>query len=212
MIFASFDLDGTITNTLDLIVRGMKGQGFRPVNDDTRKSFFFRFEKGYAPPPDFMWDIFFYRLFTEQHDEIELVDDHVEKFLQSVYDVGQEPIRIITSRPEGALMHWSCQALLKRLLPDIKFSIDVVPCSSDKIKYTLGTDIFFDDRRKTVIEMSEAGQIVFMRNTSYNDLGLRKYMQIEDVALMDLGPGDIVVYDNFKQLIELNVRGLIAPF
>jgi hypothetical protein len=144
------------------------------------------------------------------------IDGHVFEFLKKVHDVGKEPIRVITSRPSGVLMHWSICTMLKRLFPDIVFSVDVVGSGSLKHNYMFGTDIFFEDRRKTVRELSEKGNIVFMRNYSYNCLFTGKvkkgeYQWIEDVYPLDLKAGDIVVYDNFRQVMDANVIKLIAP-
>jgi hypothetical protein len=106
--------------------------------------------------------------------------------------------------------------MLNRLFPDIVFSVDVVGSGEVKGKYTFGTDIFFEDRRKTVRELSKQGNIVFMRNDSYNCLFLKgvkkgEYTWIEDVFPLDLKAGDIVVYDNFRQIIDSKVIKIIAP-
>jgi hypothetical protein len=215
MIFASFDLDGTLVNSLDLIYEALASSGYM-VDRQDHKEFQLKFLKGCAPPPDFQWELFFYRLMTERHDEVEPIDEHVFEFLKEIYDVGQEPIRVITARTNGVLAHWSVCALLNRLFPDIKFSVDIVGSGSVKHEYMFGTDIMFEDRRKTVRELSEQGNIVFMRRDSYNCLlqgGVKKgeYQWIEDVFPLDLKAGDIILYDNFRQVIDSKVISIIAP-
>ena len=210
MIFASFDLDGTLVNSLDLIYNGLAAGGYL-VDKEDHAEFQLNFKKGCAPPLDFQWDLFFYRLFTERHDEIEPIDRHVVEFMSTVYGSGQEPIRVITSRPDGVLMHWSTCALLKRIFPDIAFSVDIVGSGEVKGKYSFGTDIFFEDRRKTVRELSKQDNIVFMRADSYNHLEIHEYISIQDVFPLDLKAGDIVVYNDFGQLLAADIIRLLAP-
>jgi hypothetical protein len=210
MIFASFDLDGTLVNSLDLIYSALASSGYI-VDANNHNKFHFKFKEGLAPPPDFQWELFFYRLFTERHDEILPVDRHVAEFMSTVYASGNEPIRVITSRPNGVLMHWSTCALLNRLFPDMTFSVDIVGSGSVKGKYTFGTDIFFEDRRKTVRELANQDNIVFMRRDSYNNLERTEYIAIQDVFPLDLTAGNIVVYDDFGQLLEADIVRLLAP-
>ena len=210
MIFASFDLDGTLVNSLDLICDGLANSGYI-VDKEDHADFNINFKEGYAPPPDFQWELFFYRLLTERHDEIKPIDEHVFEFLKKIYDVGQEPIRVITARSNGVLMHWSTCALLNRLFPDIAFSVDIVGSGTVKNEYMFGTDIMFEDRRKTVRELAEQDNIVFMRRASYNHLKHDEYISIKDVFPLDLKAGNIVVYDNFRQVIDAKVVSLIAP-
>lgn len=211
MIFASFDLDGTLVNSLDLICDGLDNSGYI-VDKDDHAEYNLKFKKGCAPPPDFQWELFYYRLLTERHDEIEPIDENVFEFLQKIYAVGREPIRVITARSNGVLMHWSICTMLKRLFPDIAFSIDIVGSGTVKNEYMFGTDIIFEDRRKTVRELAKHGNIVFMRAESYNSLfGKEEYTWIEDVFPLDLKAGDIVVYDNFRQIMDAKIVGLVAP-
>jgi hypothetical protein len=210
MIFASFDLDGTLIDSLDLIYEGLASSGYM-VDKQNHPKFQLNFLKGCAPPPDFQWELFFYRLFTERHDEIMPIDDHVVEFISKVYAIGEEPVRVITSRPDGVLMHWSTCTMLRRLFPDIAFSVDIVGSGSVKNKYTFGTDIFFEDRRKTVRELSRQENIVFMRRDSYNHLESFEYIAIQDMFPLDLKAGDIVVYDDFRQLLQADIIRLLAP-
>ena len=210
MIFASFDLDGTLVNSLDLICDGLDNSGYI-VDREDHVEFNIKFKKGCAPPPDFQWELFFYRLLTERHDEIKPIDEHVFEFLKKISDAGREPIRVITARANGVLMHWSTCALLNRLFPDIAFSVDIVGSGSVKNDYMFGTDMIFEDRRKTVRELAKHGNIVFMRKDSYNHLKPKEYIWIENVFPLDLKIGDIVVYDNFRQILDANLVNLIAP-
>jgi len=210
MIFASFDLDGTLVNSLDLIYDGLAASGYIVAKED-HEEFNINFKKGHAPPTDFQWDLFFYRLFTERHEEIVPIDEHVVEFMNQIHRIGGEPIRVITARPNGVLMHWSTCTLLNRIFPDITFSVDIVGSGSVKNNYAFGTDMFFEDRRKTVRRLAEEDNIVFMRRDTYNKLEKHEYIRIQDIYPLDLTAGDIVVYDDFAQLLDRKIVKLIAP-
>lgn len=213
MHFAKFDLDSTLIDTEALIFLALAEQGYM-IDEGAHDSYNFKFLDGCAPPPDFQWDVFFYRMLTERVDELKPVDEYVERFLELVYD-GQCPIHIITARAPGVLMHHACMDTLGRCFPDVEFTVSIVRSGSDKVKYMDCADIFFDDRRKTAIELVKHGNICVMPNKSYNKIpdhsGL-SVTEIEDLDLMYLGPGDIIRYDDFKQVIESGLCGLIAPF
>jgi phosphoglycolate phosphatase-like HAD superfamily hydrolase len=213
MIFASFDIDGTLVNTYDLISLAFAERGF--MLDTNNVEYDFKFIDGQGPPPDFQWDLFFYRLFTERFDEIKPIDDYVYEFLKKIYKDGSEPVRTITARPSGMLMHHCCSELLKRLFPDIDFSIDVVGSGSEKYRYMLGSDIMFEDRRKTAIELSKKGIIVFVRKAEYNfmeESGNVCYLYNLECDLRELSPGSIILYDNFENLLCCGVDRLAGPF
>jgi FMN phosphatase YigB (HAD superfamily) len=101
----TFDLDGTLINTEELIKTAHGEQGYM-LSPEDKDQFSFKFIEGYGPPPDFQWDLFFYRLFTERFDELSPVDSHVQEFIEFLYLRGdKKPIRIITARPYGVLMY-----------------------------------------------------------------------------------------------------------
>jgi hypothetical protein len=212
MIFASFDMDETIVKTLDLILLALAERGYMVK---PQESFDFKFIDGQAPPPDFQWDLFFYRLFTERFSEIKPIDDHVYEFLKAIYKDGEEPIRVITARPNGMLMHYCCSELLKGLFPDIAFSIDIVDSGADKHKYMFGSDIMFEDRRKTALDLASRGIIVFVRRANYNifdDSKNIRHIHNPGCDLRELSPGTIILYDNFKDLMDAGVDRLVRPF
>ncbi len=145
-------MDNTLLGTSDLISLALAEQGYMVKPPQTE--FNFNFIEGYAPPEDFQWDVFFYRLFTERYKEIKPVDDEVHRFLQMVYGDGSEPIRVVTARPTGTLMHYCCMKTLAQCFPDIEFQVSIVGSGTDKHRYTFGTNIFFEDRRQTAKELS----------------------------------------------------------
>ncbi len=202
---AAFDLDGLLVDSMNLIVSGMKSAGYQILLDEKRE-FHFKFKKGAEPPKDFLWDVFFYRLFTERFDEIEPVDIAVGQFLRVLQMETGDPIRIITSRPKGALMHFSTEMLLDRLFPEIDFSIEVVGSWKEKIRYLYDKRVFFEDRRKTSVDMARRGITVFMRNTNYNHIGAQH--KHYPVSSLDHGvpaqhaPGMIFTFDSFKELLD----------
>jgi len=209
MIFASFDIDGTLVNSYDLISLAFAERGF--MLDPNNTAYDFKFIDGHCPPPDFQWDLFFYRLFTERFDEIKPIDEYVYEFLQKIYKDGSEPVRAMTARSRGMLMHHCCSELLRRLFPDIDFSIDVVGSGSEKYRYLFGSDIMFEDRRKTALELSAKGIIVFVRRTSYNFFKCSdniRYIQHIGCDLRELPAGSIILYDNFKDLLDHGVDRL----
>ena len=202
-----FDMYGTLINSLDLIKLSLGELGYmvHPVQNH----FNFKFIEGYAPPIDFQWDTFFYRLFTERFDELQVIDEFAYEFLQGI-SVDRKPVHIITSRPKGMLMHYTIGKTLERLFPDIEFVIDIVNRWSDKWSRMGGAHFYFEDRRKTCISLSEIGMIVFMRRTSYNKIGSgnRFFGKCIDIANVDpdfIPRGSIIQYDTFDDVINLRI-------
>ncbi|NNL43296.1 MAG: hypothetical protein HKO79_12475 [Desulfobacterales bacterium] len=199
-IRAAFDLDGVLANSLDIILDSLTSLGYLPKLND-RNEFHFNFQKGLAPPKDFLWDVFFYRLFTERFDEITLVDDYSVDFLNEIYAFTNEPIRIITARPSGALMHHATMTWLDRNYPDVSFSVDVVGSGSVKHQYMYDKSMIFEDRRKTSVSMALLGYDVFMINTDYNRLDDLEYW-----------PEHLRTFDSFEDLLFDDVTmELICP-
>jgi len=207
-IFANFDMDNTLVSTEDLITLALAELGYMVKPPQTQ--FDFNWIEGYAPPPDFQWDVFFYRLFTERYKELRPIDDEVHRFLQMVYGDGSEPVRVVTARPAGSLMHYCCMKTLEQCFPDIEFSINVVGSGASKMRYTFGADIFFEDRRKTAIQLSEHGQIVFLKDYTYNQIDHSVHIFEKDPLLL-MVPGTIVRFDDYEQVIESDVIKFIRP-
>jgi len=204
MIYASFDLDGVLLNSLPIILDALSNQGY-PVDLSKRGGFFFDFEDGKAPPEDFLWDVFFYRLFTERWEELTPVDDNVVEFIQDVHERSGSPVHIITSRPKGAFMHHCTMLSLKKNFPGVDFSVDIVGSSSEKPRWMFGTDIIFEDRRRTAINMSRIGYIVFLINRDYNRL--EDSVHSKDIKNLhhlggEIKSGDIITFDNYNDLMS----------
>ena len=212
MLLAKLDLDSTLVNTDELIELALAENGFM-LDPAKCNSWNYEFIEGYEPPPDFQWDVFFYRLFTERLDELRPVDEWVHCFLNDI-SIGGHPIHIITARPEGILMHHACMSTLERCFPDVEFYVTIVKSGSDKLRYMENADIMFEDRRKTAKQLAEAGNIVMVPRKEYNHIGEvdGKVKDIKDITLDGLKYGDIVMYDNFRQVINSGIQHLIAPF
>jgi len=215
MLLAKFDLDSTLINSSDLIELALAESGFM-LNPDRENSWWFRFIKGYAPPKDFQWDVFFYRLFTERLDELKPVDEFVNTFLEKIYSESSAPIHVITARPEGVLMHHACMKTLERCFPNVEFQVTIVKSGSEKIRFMGEADIMFEDRRKTALDLAKNGNIVMMPAKDYNIIDLKTYginlLRIEDLDISGCKYGDIVVYDNFKQVMDSGISNLISSF
>ena len=210
MIFAKFDLDSTLVNSDELIALALAEQGYM-LNPDINDKFEFNFIEGYAPPPDFQWDVFFYRLFTERFDELKPIDEHVNEFLESVYD-GRVPLHVLTARTDGAIMHHACMRTLENCFPNVEFIVSVVSSGDVKINYMDHADIIFEDRRKTALQMSREGIICIMPNKSYNKMPKGLYsMNIGDVELQNMKKGDIIRFDNYKQVLDSCIELIISP-
>ena len=200
-IRAAFDIDGILVESLDLILKGLEVRGFAPKLDN-RSGFHFQFGKN-KPPKDFLWDVFFYRLFTEKFDQMKPVDEYVIKVLEEIYFETGEPIRCITSRPKGALMHYATNATLELLFPEVEFSVEVVGSWKDKHRFMYSKDVFFEDRRKTCLNLADMGYIVFMRSTPYNPIANYPHLlHISEVEELGCRFGDIILYDDMSQIWE----------
>jgi hypothetical protein len=212
MLLAKFDLDSTLVNTDELIELALAENGFM-LDPEKRTAWNYEFIEGYEPPPDFQWDVFFYRLLTERLDELRPIDEWVYDFLRRV-SRGGHPIHVITARSEGILMHHACMSTLDRCFPDIEFYVTIVKSGSDKVRYLENADIMFEDRRKTARQLSKAGNIVLVPRKEYNamDESDASVRDIRDITLESCRYGDIIMYDNFSQVLMSGLQHLIAPF
>jgi hypothetical protein len=213
MIFAKFDLDSTLIKTSELIELALAEQGYM-LKPDGHTGWFYEFIEGYEPPPDFQWEVFFYRLLTERLDELKPLDEYVNGFLESIYD-GKNPIHVITARTDGVIMHHACMSTLERCFPNVEFHVAIVKSGDDKLRYMGITDIFFEDRRRTALQFSAAGNTVVMPRKTYNYIpnGHDHYViDIEELDLSRTGNGCIIMFDNFKQVADSGLLSLIAPF
>ena len=211
MIFAKFDLDSTLVNTDELIELALAEQGYM-LEPGAHTGWFYTFIKGYEPPPDFQWEVFFYRLLTERCDELKPVDEWTNDFLERIYE-GGDPVHVITARTDGVLMHHACMSTLDRCFPNVEFYVSVVKSGNEKAKYMGQCDLMFEDRRKTALQLQAAGNIVVMPNKEYNYIQSSDSVSVFDIA--DCGtpsPGDIIRYDNFKQVLESEIPLLVRPF
>lgn len=210
MTIAKFDLDSTLVNSEELIELALAESGFM-LDPNKRDKFKFEFIKGYEPPPNFHWEVFFYRLFTERLDELKPVDNYVNMFLEAIYD-GKHPIQIITARPNGAIMHFSCMRTLERCFPNVEFSVDIVKAGSDKIDYMDGASVMFEDRRLTAQQLSAAGITCFVPKKEYNSLyGLNVYDIQEIYGCEAIPTGSIIRYDSFAKILARRVDLFVIP-
>jgi hypothetical protein len=208
LIFAKFDLDCTLINTDRLIALALAEHGFM-IDEDKRDKFHFVWLEGYEPPPDFQWDVFYYRLLTERLDELQPVDLYVNEFLESFKD----PIPVITARVSGAIMHHACMKTLDKCFPNVEFSVTIVDSGDQKWKYMGQADIFFEDRRQTALDLYSRGNIVVMPNKCYNEMkhmGLNT-INVEDFDVSHCGPQTIIRYDDFGQVIDSDIGLLVSP-
>jgi hypothetical protein len=213
MIYGKFDLDSTLVNTDELTELALAEQGYM-LSPEPRSGWFYEFIKGYEPPPDFQWEVFFYRLLTERLDELKPFDEYTNGFLESIYD-GKNPIHVLTARTDGVIMHHSCMSTLERCFPNVEFQVTIVKSGDEKLRYMDDADVMFEDRRRTALQFSAAGNIVVMPRKSYNhikDSDEQYIVDIEDMELHMIGGSDIIVFDNYKQVADSGILSLIAPF
>jgi hypothetical protein len=213
MICASFDLDNTLIYSDPLIIDGLKKLGYI-VSEGPQKSYGYEFEKGFEPPVDFQWDFFFYRLFVERFDELKPIDDGVVQFMKEIYRDGKEAIKVVSSRPEGILMHHCTMKTLSRCFPDIDFSLDIVGDNTSKLKYVGGNDIFFEDRPETIIEMASHGMAVFKPRHEYNVLDRFKYefpiIDVNEIKFSYVFGGAVIEFDSYIELLENDVVSKVS--
>jgi hypothetical protein len=213
MIYAKFDLDSTLINTDDLIELALAEQGYM-LDPGKHIGWFYTFIEGHEPPPDFQWEVFFYRLLTERLDELKPVDEYLNGFLESIYN-GVDPIHVITARTSGVVMHHACMSTLERCFPNVEFHVSILKSGEDKVRYMGEADLMFEDRRLTALQLSSAGNMVVMPRKSYNHITKspdRFVVDIEKINLEKTGGGDIIVFDNYGQVADSGLLSLIAPF
>jgi hypothetical protein len=211
MIFAKFDLDSTLVDTGELISLALAEQGYM-MKPEPQTGWFYEFIEGHEPPPDFQWEVFFYRLLTERLDELKPVDIFVNEFLEKI-SAGGDPVHVITARTNGVIMHHACMSTLERCFPNVEFHVSVLKSGEDKLKYMGECDIMFEDRRKTALQLSHAGNVVAMPNMSYNEIPNDGDNYVVDIeACGTPGPGDIIRYDNFGQVLESSLLTFSRPF
>lgn len=209
MLFAKFDLDSTLVNTDDLISLALAEQGYM-LDPNNHDRFNFNFLDGYAPPPDFQWEVFFYRLLVERLDELEPVDPWTNEFLEKIYD-GKNPIHVITARSQGVMMHHACMSTLERCFPNVEFYVTIVKSGDEKIKYMGLCDFMFEDRRKTALQLSKEGNIVIMPNKEYNQIPCDESNFVADVRHCGTpDPGDILRFDNYGDVLSSVIPLLVA--
>jgi hypothetical protein len=213
MIYAKFDLDSTLINTDDLIELALAEQGYM-LDPGKHIGWFYTFIEGHEPPPDFQWEVFFYRILTERLDELKPVDEYVNGFLESIYN-GVDPIHVITARTSGVVMHHACMSTLERCFPNVEFHVSILKTGEDKVRYMGEADLMFEDRRLTALQLSAAGNIVVMPRKSYNHISNSPDHYVVDIDKMELkttGTSDIIVFDNYGQVADSGLLSLIAPF
>ncbi|GAG40263.1 unnamed protein product, partial [marine sediment metagenome] len=65
------------------------------------------------------------------------------------------------------------------------------------------------------LQFAAAGQIVVMPRKTYNYIPNKPEHYVVDIDMMDLsltGAGDIIVFENYKQVADSGLLSLIAPF
>lgn len=86
--------------------------------------------------------------------------------LHKLYNMTEEPIKIVTSRPFDVAYDTLKQG---QLIADVPLSIDIVPNSMDKILYLKNYKYFIEDRRQTAYSLAtEHNKICFLIDRPYN--------------------------------------------
>lgn len=182
----AFDIDGVVANF---------SAAFVPY---AKKRYGLTFIEG----PKFHWDVepeltpfLFEKLIAW------FIRDHSKKIkpimpgasvVDYVWDRTKKPITFITARHEmtvAATHHW-----IKVWFPGMDFIVITVDGHSDKIRYLDGIDCFVEDRRRTVVELAEAGKTAFMPIRHYN---WPMPDDLDDETMMRIIP-----LDNIKEITE----------
>lgn len=87
------------------------------------------------------------------------------QFFQLLWDMAEEPIKIVTARPTWAAEDTYKQA---KLISDVPMSIDIVQGGENKHHYLKHYDVFVEDRRKTAYDLAAHGKIVYLIDRPYN--------------------------------------------
>lgn len=89
-----------------------------------------------------------------------------QNFINYYHELTKQPIDIITHRPISHATE--THAVFARLFPGIPNKITFVDDSSKKAYYMGNYSTFYEDRRKTAIEMAHAGINVIIPKRDYN--------------------------------------------
>jgi len=127
---------------------------------------------------------FYWDLYNEKGQKLSYEDasyfvyasmEHVEEFhpmpgarsfLTWFYEFTNRPVQVITHRPYQVAGY--THQVFERLFPGVPFTISFVLNTSDKPLFMGDSIIFYEDRRKTAVEMAELGFTVFMPMRDYN--------------------------------------------
>jgi uncharacterized HAD superfamily protein len=192
----AFDIDGVVANF---------SEAFVPY---ANRRYGIRFIEG----PKFHWDVepeitpfLFEKLiawFIRDHSNKIKVLEPGKAVVDYVWDKTRKPITFVTARHEmtvSATHHW-----VKTNFPGMDFILITVDGHSDKIRYLDGINSFVEDRRRTVIELAEAGKTVFMPMRHYNwpmpdDLNhyaMAGIIPLENISAITNGSFDHLIFKN----------------
>lgn len=190
----AFDIDGVVANF---------SGAFVPYAEQ-------RYGIRFIPGPKFHWEVepditpfLFEKLiawFIRDHsNKIKALEPGAE-LVDYVWNKTQKPITFVTARHEmtvSATHHW-----IKSYFPGMDFVSITVDGHADKIRYLDDIDCFVEDRRRTVIELAEAGKTVFMPMRHYNwpmpddisDYAKAGIIPLENLSTVTCGSFDHLIF------------------
>jgi len=142
--------------------------------------------------------------------------DGAELFLGWYYAQTGVPIQVVTCRPHHVAGY--THQVFARLFPHIPFTISFVDDAVHKPLYMEDCTVFYDDRRKTAVEMAGRGFTVFMPVRDYN-FPIRN-CEVPVVRLNKLDPeasyhpdmligGRIILVDSIADLTDKRIVNLL---
>lgn len=162
LIDIAFDLDGTLINIMDPVERLLFEKfGAKIVHPDG-----FQLHTEPFLEDEQIWECI--NEAYEFHDEIKIYPGATE-LLTKLYSLSDnDPIKIITARPPKRAANTTYKYVSERLC-DLPYEL-VIVSDNDKLPYLHRYTYFVEDRRKTAIQLAEAGKKVFFLKRKWNKL------------------------------------------
>lgn len=154
----AFDLDGTLIDLMSVAIPLVEKYAGVPITKFTQ----FDIAKDNNISKKAVWQGI---LEAINHRNIPVYEG-VKTLFRNIYDITGEPIKIVTARPANKEQQTFFTVM--SFTGDTPFRIKMVNPEESKMTYLDGYDYFVEDRRRTALELADAGIYVFLIRKPYN--------------------------------------------